>query len=198
MSRIVYLMGASGSGKDSILGYARERAGGLRVLFAHRYITRPAEAGGENHVALSAEEFAFRKACGFFALSWRSNGLDYGLGLELDHWLEAGLLVVLNGSREHLPQALGKYPSLVPVLVRADAGRIRERLDNRGREGQAEVEARMAKAKRLDHGVIGATQEGLHVIDNNGTLEIAGEALLTLLRKLAPGQFPATAAQEMV
>lgn len=185
MSRIVYLMGASGAGKDSLLRYVRERAAGLGVLFAHRYVTRPAGAGGENHVALSEEEFALREARGLFALSWRSNGLCYGIGLELDGWLGAGLNVVLNGSREHLPAARGKYPQLVPVLVRADAGSIRERLARRGREDPAALEARMAKAAGLDRAVTGQAKDSLHEIDNNGALEAAGESLLALLRGLA-------------
>ena len=46
-ARLFYLVGASGSGKDSLLGYARGKlAGAPDVLFAHRYITRPADAGG--------------------------------------------------------------------------------------------------------------------------------------------------------
>ena len=51
-------MGPSGAGKDSILDRARVLTlPGTPVVFAHRYITRPAGSGGENHVALSAAEF---------------------------------------------------------------------------------------------------------------------------------------------
>ncbi len=49
-ARLIYVMGASGSGKDSLMRYAREKlAKHSNIVFAHRYITRPADAGGENH-----------------------------------------------------------------------------------------------------------------------------------------------------
>ena len=59
MGTLFYVVGASGAGKDSLLAYARAAlGGGTPVFFAHRYITRPAEAGGENHVALSKAAMA--------------------------------------------------------------------------------------------------------------------------------------------
>ena len=71
MGTLFYVVGASGAGKDSLLAYARAAlGGGAPVFFAHRYITRPAEAGGENHVALSKAEFAQMQALDLFALSW--------------------------------------------------------------------------------------------------------------------------------
>ncbi len=53
--RLFYVVGASGAGKDSLIEYARNALGSRdAVVFAHRYITRPPTARGENHVALSA------------------------------------------------------------------------------------------------------------------------------------------------
>jgi ribose 1,5-bisphosphokinase len=72
MPGLIYVMGPSGSGKDSLLGYARERVRDLPVAFAHRYITRPVSAGGENHVALTRPEFRIRQRAGLFALDWES------------------------------------------------------------------------------------------------------------------------------
>ena len=71
------------------------------IAFAHRYITRPADAGGENHVALSRAEFALRRAHGLFAFHWQAHGNDYGIGREIQAWRAAGLTVVVSGSREH-------------------------------------------------------------------------------------------------
>ena len=80
---LVYVMGPSGAGKDSVLGRARAMLSiDLPVVFAHRYITRPVDAGGENHVALSHAEFALRRAHGLFAFHWQAHGNDYGIGLE--------------------------------------------------------------------------------------------------------------------
>ncbi|MBK4785966.1 MAG: hypothetical protein FT714_18485 [Pantoea sp. Pent] len=86
MARLIWLTGPSGSGKDSLLNALRE-APPDKLVIAHRYITRPADAGGENHVALSEAEFRRREALGLFAISWRAHGLSYALGEEIDHWL---------------------------------------------------------------------------------------------------------------
>lgn len=174
--RLIYLVGPSGSGKDSLLQYCRQRlAGNPGVVFAHRYITRAAQAGGENHVALSAAEFAAREAAGLFALRWRGNGLDYGIGVELDHWLAKGMTVIVNGSREYLPQARQRYPELVPVWVQVSHEVLQARLQARGRESGAAVVARLARAA-LAHG----TSSDI-VIHNDGELADAGDALLAVI-----------------
>ena len=54
-------------GPDSVLARARALIpSDLPVAFAHRYITRPADAGGENHVALSEVEFERLRALDLF------------------------------------------------------------------------------------------------------------------------------------
>lgn len=50
----------SGSGKDSLLAALRQREH-PQLLVAHRYITRPHNAGCENHIALSEHEFYPRR-----------------------------------------------------------------------------------------------------------------------------------------
>src|ERR1700730_6969832 len=81
--RLVAVMGPSGAGKDALIAYVRPRVDPARIVFGHRYITRPADAGGENHVALSPAEFAARRAAGLFALAWESHGLGYGIDGEV-------------------------------------------------------------------------------------------------------------------
>jgi ribose 1,5-bisphosphokinase len=54
-------MGPSGSGKDSLLSALRQREHS-QLLVAHRYITRAANAGSENHISLSEQEFYPRRA----------------------------------------------------------------------------------------------------------------------------------------
>jgi hypothetical protein len=67
--QLIYVMGPSGAGKDSLLGFAREKVPGEPVVFAHRYITRPT-GNGENHIALTPEEFEARSSMACL----RSNG----------------------------------------------------------------------------------------------------------------------------
>ena len=96
--KLIWLMGASGSGKDSLLTELRQREQ-TQLLVAHRYITRDASAGRENHIALSEQEFFTRAGQNLRALSWHANGLYYGVGVEIDLWLHAGFDVLVNGSR---------------------------------------------------------------------------------------------------
>jgi ribose 1,5-bisphosphokinase len=115
---LIYLIGPSGSGKDTLINLVRQQLGQeCDVCFAHRYISRPASAGGENHVALTEGEFLARQRAGLFAMSWASHGCHYGIGIEINQWLAKGLTVVLNGSRGYLDSALKDYPELRPVLV---------------------------------------------------------------------------------
>lgn len=178
--RLVYVIGPSGAGKDSIIGYARQRLGADRHVFARRHITRPAGSGGEDHIAIAPADFDRDCAAGRFALSWRGNGLGYGVGIEIDLWLQSGRHVILNGSRGHLAEAASRYPSLLPVLIAIDPAVLRQRLSARGRESADEIEARIRRAMELDL----IDHPGLTVIANNEPLAEAGEAFVALLRAL--------------
>lgn len=174
--RLYYVMGPSGAGKDSVLNWVREHGASHGVLCAHRYITRPADAGGENHVALSEEEFQSREKRGLFALTWQAHGLHYGIGNEVAHWIARGADVLVNGSRGAFDTACERFPTLHPVLITADSQFIAKRLMARGRESEADIEKRIAK---MDAYPIPA---GAMVIRNDGSLAEAGSALLRAIR----------------
>lgn len=178
--RLVYVIGPSGAGKDSIIAYARQRLDAHRHVFARRCITRPAGSGGEDHIAVTPADFERDCAAGRYALSWRGNGLGYGVGVEIDSWLRDRRHVVLNGSRGHLPEAARRYPDLLPVLITIDPAVLRQRLSARGRETAAEIAARIDRAAALGE----VDHPALAVIANNGPLAEAGEAFVTLLRSL--------------
>ena len=180
--RLFYVMGVSGVGKDSLLAFLRQTADPARVAVAHRYITRPAEAGAENHIALSEAEFQARAEAGWFALHWRSHGFSYATGREIDTWLRSGINVVVNGSREHLPQAVESYPDLVPVLITAEPHLIAARLAFRNRESADEIAGRISR-----HVDLPTLPGSVIVIDNSGALEVAGTALLELTEQRADG-----------
>lgn len=180
--RLVYVIGPSGSGKDSIMNYARERLSGDpgAPVFVRRHITRPAESGGEDHIPITPVDFEQGCDAGRFALAWRANGHGYGIPAEIDVALAAGRHVVLNGSRAYLQEAAARYAALKPVLIRIDPGVLRQRLNTRGREGAEEIDARVRRAiafERVDH-------PELAEIANDGPCEQAGEAFLALLRGL--------------
>ncbi|MES9947218.1 MAG: phosphonate metabolism protein/1,5-bisphosphokinase (PRPP-forming) PhnN [Candidatus Thiodiazotropha sp.] len=176
MAELYYVIGPSGAGKDSLLNYARQHMGSsAAVIFAHRYITRPADAGGENHVSLSQEEFTCRAQMGCFAMQWYSHNNWYGIGIEINQWLEMGLKVVVNGSRAYLDNALQQYPRLIPVNISATPETLRQRLLARGREGIEEIEQRVIQAVDLDRKI---DHPRMVKICNEGVLADAGECLI--------------------
>lgn len=183
-ARLIYVVGASGSGKDSLMSYARKRlANESWVVFAHRYITRAANAGGENHVALTQEEFDSRRRAGLMAMHWESHGHTYGIGIEVNQWLAKGITVVVNGSRKYLEVVAQHYPELVPVWVEVSSEVLRARLEARGRESAEEIEMRMARAPNsqlLDH-------YG-EIIRNDGELSLAGDKLVNLILHCSGGK----------
>ena len=174
MGRLVYLMGGSGVGKDTLLGAVRQHH--PEWLVAHRYITRPSGTS-ENCVGLSEEEFAWRRRLGLFCLDWHAHGLDYGLGIEISAWLERDQVVIVNGSRRALATAHERFQArLLPVLVTAEPSVLRERLIRRGRETREEIESRLRRHQQLE-----ATLDGIARIDNSRELHHAVETLQALL-----------------
>ena len=79
-ARLIYLMGASGSGKDTLL---RRCACVARadepVIVAHRYITR--DSGASETLRLSEDEFRGAKRLAL-PRCWSSHGLRYGIGVK--------------------------------------------------------------------------------------------------------------------
>ena len=178
--RLLLVVGPSGAGKDSVIAWVRERLardGGGTVCFARRTITRELKPGGEQHLAVSAEQFAALRTTDQFALCWHANGCSYGIGVEIVDWLDSGLTVVVNGSRQNVPDALARFPFAEVVVIRASEATLRERLTARARESAAQIEERIRRAASV------TVPGGVEVaqIWNDGELARAGQALLDLL-----------------
>lgn len=176
--RLIYLMGPSGAGKDSLLLAAREplQARGCRI--ARRVITRSAEAVGEDALAVNDAEFEQLHHSGAFALDWQANGLRYGIPCQIDEWLEAGDDVLVNGSRGYLSEARVHYPQLQAVLLTVALPVLRERLLARGRESLDEIDARLARNQQFQSA---AQQDEAQLLDNSGPLEETVQRLLQLI-----------------
>jgi ribose 1,5-bisphosphokinase len=175
---LVHVMGPSGAGKDALIDYARTRVDPAAVIFSHRFITRPAEAGGENHIALSEAGFAARREAGLFALTWQSHGFWYGIGTEIDLWLDRGFVVVVSGSRAAWPQAKARYPNLLGLLIDAPAEIRAERLAARKREDELAIRARLEREVPLP-------LKGMYRLCNDGPIAAAGEELVKFLQNAA-------------
>ncbi|QRY82116.1 phosphonate metabolism protein/1,5-bisphosphokinase (PRPP-forming) PhnN [Pseudomonas sp. PDNC002] len=175
--RLIYLMGPSGAGKDSVLQAASVPLAARDCRIVQRVITRSAEARGESAHSVSIEAFAEMERNGAFAMSWRANGLHYGIPREIDDWLRAGHDVLVNGSRKYLAEARRRYPQLIAVLLRVEPEILRQRLLKRGRETLPEIEARLARNAHFADGLPGPLFE----LDNSVSLDVTVGRLLDLL-----------------
>lgn len=146
--RLLYVVGPSGSGKDTLIETARRTLPDtVDVRVARRTITRPVGHGAEQHLAVSEYQFDLLAAAGEFVLHWQANGLRYGVGREVLRWLKAGATVVVNGSRLHVGEALTVFPDIEVVHVTASAEACRQRMAIRARDDAAHIEERLARAR---------------------------------------------------
>lgn len=149
--RLVFVVGASGVGKDTLMMGARAAlSNATAVRFVRRVITRVPDPGAEDHDTLTPEAFAEAARAGAFALTWHAHGLDYGLPARIDADLAAGLTLVANGSRAAVDAALDRYQrtgraEVRVVKVTAPKAALLARLVARGRETAAEIERRLER-----------------------------------------------------
>jgi ribose 1,5-bisphosphokinase len=179
--RLIYTLGPSGAGKDSLLAWLKDRLPpNAPVHFARRVIDRAVQSNGEQHESVSAESFERLRAQDAFALYWKANGHQYGIrhsefsAQNEPHW------VLLNGSRAHLPLALEQFPGLTVLHITASAEVLRARLIGRQRENAVAVEARVQRSIDWE------APAGCHLLQvrNDSTLGAAGLQLLKALASL--------------
>ena len=175
------VVGPSGAGKDTLIDYARDSlAGDGRFSFPRRVISRPADAGGEEHVAVSEDEFARLRSRGAFLIDWQAHGLSYGIPSEAAGHLEAGDFVVANLSRSALEPLQDRVSRLRTVHVTAPLEVIARRLSERGRESAGDIERRLERA-----GYAVPSSVSTVTICNGGPVDEAGEAFVALLKAAA-------------
>lgn len=175
----VAVVGPSGVGKDSLIEIARHHfADRPDLRFVRRIITRPQQAKGEDHLAVSTEDFRTLDRAGAFAVSWHAHGLDYGIPADVHDDLAAGHVVVANGSRSALQGFRSAFPRLLVINVTAHPEVLAQRLAARGRETRADIDARLARATDPL-----PTDLNVATIDNSGELAVAGQTLVDLIQR---------------
>lgn len=170
--RLIYVIGPSGAGKDSVLGHLRQTWGGTPPAhWARRTITRAAQSGGEAHESVSADGFERLLRANAFAMHWRANGLSYGLRRTELAPLGSGHCVFVNGSRDYLAQAMQDWPGLSVVHISASPEVLAQRLAQRQREDSATIAQRLSRAVDLR-----LPPDAVHIV-NEGRLEDAAMQL---------------------
>jgi len=173
------IVGNSGSGKDSLIKEALkdwpvERR---QIRCPQRYITRPPHET-EPFVSVTNEQFQELVLKGKFILKWRSYDLDYGVSTEIQDWLNAGDNVLVNVSRQVIPEARQKFPTMKLIFVKVPYEVTSERVKSRGREAETnpEFKARLERAKVLQD-----QPDADYIVDNTGALQIGAAKLREVL-----------------
>ena len=172
--RLVAIVGPSGAGKDTLM--AALVAARPEIALVRRAITRPAEAGGEDHIPMTEAEFEAARAQGAFLVDWAAHGLRYGIPIRALEQVAQGGLVIFNGSRAALKAARAAFPALEVVMITAPAPVLAARLAARGRESEADIRARLARTTP-------DVPEGARVVVNDATL---AEGVARLAAALSP------------
>jgi ribose 1,5-bisphosphokinase len=178
---LALVVGPSGAGKDTLIAGARANlTNDPRFTFPARAITRPRDAGAEQHCPMSVPEFDAVEKSGGFALSWRSHGHAYGVPRSALENLARGRIVVLNISRTMIGRAEALTSRVAVLNVTASQDVLAARLSARGRESQEDVR------RRLDRDVpIATLRAPVFSISNDGLPAAGIENFTSMLLSLA-------------
>lgn len=143
---LILVVGPSGAGKDTLLDGARDALPNAR--FVRRVITRPADAGGEDHESVTEQEFRRRP----WALQWHAHGLHYGIPADIAEDLDQGRTVIANISRSVIQEAASKFTIHV-IEITASPEILSARLAARGRESPADIATRLTRNIPLPSGI---------------------------------------------
>jgi len=175
------VVGPSGAGKDTLLDAARAHfTGNPNVIFPRRYITRPCDAGGEDHIATSEDEFNTLKKQGLFAFHWGAHDLHYGIPLQINGALESGINVVVNVSRGAIEFVRENYDNVSVISIVVDQAILAERLKARGRENENDISRRLDRAKSFS-----VSGNDVITIDNSGLMHPAVKQFISVVSKSA-------------
>jgi ribose 1,5-bisphosphokinase len=188
---LILVAGPSGSGKDTLIAAARHALSETGCfVFPSRFITSAVRIG-EEHISVSRQDFEQMRREDRFFLDWTAHGLSYGIPASVQEDLEAGRAAVFNISRRMIGAARTKWRHTHVISLVVEPEVLRQRLCARGRESEAEIEARVSRAGDEAYAIGGP----VHRLDNSGPLNAALEEFLSLLlglgRSAAPEGMPA-------
>ncbi|MGG4774144.1 phosphonate metabolism protein/1,5-bisphosphokinase (PRPP-forming) PhnN [Alcaligenaceae bacterium 429] len=172
--KLVYMVGPSGSGKDSVLAALAADLPPDWVIMK-RAVTREESPANAYAEYLSHEVFRQQQRQGAFALSWEAHGLIYGIRSELDTHLQAGKLVLVNGSREHWEQVKQRYEQASLVWLTVAPELLLQRLQMRGRESMDAITLRVQRNQQMEqqfrHRLGANPSHNVYMLDNSQALD---------------------------
>ncbi len=177
--QLFLIVGNSGSGKDALLKEVVKRwpPSVSPIRIPQRTITRPTH-DSEPFTSVTPEEFAALKQRGEFCLTWHVYDTDYGVPAAILDWLDEGISVIVNVSRDIIPQARQLVKDLKVIFVAVPLEISLQRMSARRRESANDpgFQQRMARAEANQ-----TLAEADFVVDNSVPLDEAAKKLFNYL-----------------
>lgn len=184
--KLVLLNGPSGSGKGSLLAYARAQFPALEFsVSCTTRLPRPGEREGVNYFFVSVDAFKERIAAGEF-LEWAQYGGNYygTLKSEVEERLAQGKIIILEIEIQGVHQIQALLPSEDLLTIYIDAGsweKLSARITARAPIAPEELEKRRTRYEEEVH----FKDEADVVIENqDGGLEAAQKQFTEVLAPL--------------
>lgn len=180
MSKVFVITGPSGVGKGTLISQLLERVPGLELsVSATTRAPREGEVDGRDYHFLTREEFDLRVAREDFLEFATYSGNSYGtLRSEVRKRLEGGHSVVLEIEVQGARQVRAAMRESIQVFIAPpDPSVLRQRLESRGADSAAAIDARLEVAEQE----LAAQGEFAHCV-TNADLERAAADLEGIVR----------------
>lgn len=175
---IVLIVGASGSGKDTLLNNAKRSFQNRDdIFFARRYVTRSPDSHEDNYY-IEPEAFRLLKRADFFVSTWKAHDNLYGIPRNIVSKNRQDSTVICSISRTAIEDFEYSFHWVTTIQVIARQEILRERLASRGREHELDIEKRLARAAMPVHA------RKLITFDNSGSVEEGIAGFTRLLQRL--------------
>jgi len=139
MAHLVFVVGASGVGKNSLMEGLADRDS--KVKLATRFTTSHRD-GETGDLFISVDEIETMRQEGRMFLSWQAHDITYVVPNDFDE-LASDFVWLINGARRALPDLMAKHPSSFVVHVTAPEEMRATRLAARRREEATAIAERL-------------------------------------------------------
>ncbi|MEM7257346.1 MAG: phosphonate metabolism protein/1,5-bisphosphokinase (PRPP-forming) PhnN [Pseudomonadota bacterium] len=173
---MIVVVGPGGSGKDSIMRAAKPTLeSGKHAHFVKRVITRECKPERENHHSVSPGQFRQMAERGDFAVYWQAHSLWYGVPINTLSQIKRGHTLIVNGSRDALPDFRSTYPHCQAVWINVSKKIQMERLKARHVKPSAEMHSRLQRT------VTQSPDPQDFILNNDGTLADSTDEFISLV-----------------